>query len=175
MQLNNNQQNGDESEAPTWLAYASTIWTLRSLWTLSHTKRRHDADDTSPATKEQLITLVDELLLASLKLQGRLSSEENTSASLASLEGNRFGVFMGVEAIYQILDRLSKEILYFPNMEILPDFMLQFDDIKRDWLQMIEELADLNGASIDYANKIGRLLDELAVFNLQLPKIIQTL
>lgn len=174
MQLNNEQHNYDDSEAPTWLAYASTIWTLRSLWTLSHTKRRHDADDTKPATKEQLIILVDELLLASLKLQGRLSSEQNSSATLASLEDNKFAIFMGVEAIYQILDRLSKEILYFPNMEILADFLRQFDNIKKDWLQMIEELTDQIDA-IDYANKIGHLLDELAVFNLQLPKLIERL
>jgi len=171
MQLNQEMDNQQDDDSPTWLAYASTIWTLRSLWTLSHTKRRYDSDDITPTPKEQLILLTDELLLASLKLQGRLSNEETATITV---DGNRFGIFMGIESIYQILDRLSKELLYYQDLEALSDQIVQLDELKRDWLVAIQELTDIE-KSPDFIAKITALLDQLAVFNLQLPALIKVL
>lgn len=171
MQLPEESDSNDNKNSPSWLAYASTIWTLRSLWTLSYTKRRYDSDDTTPTPKEGLIILTDELLLASLKLQGRLSNEEMQSSTV---DGNRFAIFMGVESIYQILDRLSKEFLYYRSIEKLADEIVQLDELKRDWLNSLQQLTEISD-STDFIQLISSLLDQLAVFNLQLPALIKSL
>lgn len=164
-------QEDEEKDEPKWLAYASTIWTLRALWTLSYTKKRYDTDDITPTPKEQLMLLTDELLLASLKLQGRISQEE---LDYKEVEGNRFGVFMGIESIHQILDRLSKEFLYYQSIGELADEMVQLDEIKRDWLRSLKELTERDNSK-DFVRGVGHLLDQLAVFTLQLPALIKRL
>lgn len=112
------------------LAYASSVWTLRALWNLSHTRRRYDQDDTRPMNAEEWASAIGEARLSLLRLQALLDAE---------LDKTTLDLFFRVENVYADIARIGKEVLYLDDqIDHLIKPIEQLDHIRKRWEKLLE-------------------------------------
>lgn len=133
----------------TNLAYASSIWMIRALWNLAHTKRRYDLDDVSPMNKEEWLNSISEAKLSVLRLNA-LMDKDHPDQTL--------DIFLNIEHIFSDIQRLRKELLYFEKdpSELL-DPIQKLDFIYKSWIELIELETKVEAAS--YFQKVDKALD----------------